>query len=315
MLNTLKKNFLKGGNQVKIIKYNIEKVLPILVRHCFYFLKILPWVIWADFILALDTFSVGWPAVCAAKLLRKKVIIRVGGDFLWENYVEDTGSLITLRDFNDKLAACQRSKLELSLKYKIALRITRFVLNNAILVFTTFWQRDIWQRTYNLKKEKLFVIENFFGPKQSSNIPARKNFLWFGRKIKIKNIKLLEEVFAELNRPEITLHISQADSETKLWEEYKNCYAVILPSLSDISPNFILGAIRFNKPFICTKETGLYEKLKDIGLFINPLDREDIKNKVLFLADDANYLEYKKKVENFNFTHSWQQIAAEFLQI
>ena len=51
----------------------------------------------ADF--ALDTFSVAFPAVCAARLCGKKMIIRTGGDFLWEFYVERTGDLVLLRDF------------------------------------------------------------------------------------------------------------------------------------------------------------------------------------------------------------------------
>ena len=98
-------------------------------------------------------------------------------------------------------------------------------------------------------------------------------------------------------------------------KKIQSCYAVILPSLSDISPNFILDAIRADKPFVLTKETGFYDKLKDIGVFIDPLNSEDIKNKILFLANDKNYWEYKKRVENFNFIHLWREIVDEFLGI
>ena len=66
---------------------------------------------------------------------------------------------------------------------------------------------------------------------------------------------------------------------------------------------------------ILTKETGLYEKFQNIAVFIDPFNREDIKQKILFLADEKNYEEYKKRVANFNFQHSWQQIASEFLDI
>ena len=70
-----------------------------------------------------------------------------------------------------------------------------------------------------------------------------------------------------------------------------------------------------NKPFILTKNCGLGDKLKDIGVFIDPFDKEDIKKKILFLADEKNYSEYKNKIANFNFTHSWSEIADEFLNI
>jgi glycosyltransferase involved in cell wall biosynthesis len=59
----------------------------------------------------------------------------------------------------------------------------------------------------------------------------------------------------------------------------------------------------------------LVEKLKDIGIFIDPLDRKDIKNKILFLAEDKNYNSCKEKIASFNFTHSWNEIAEEFLDI
>ena len=98
-------------------------------------------------------------------------------------------------------------------------------------------------------------------------------------------------------------------------EKMKDCYAFILPSLSEISPGIILRAISFNKPFICTKETGIYERIKDIGLFIDPLSEKDIKERILFLADNNNYLEQRGKIENFNFRHSYREIANELITI
>ena len=145
----------------------------------------------------------------------------------------------------------------------------------------------------------------------------KKNFLWAGRPIKLKNINLLKEIFQELEkeRPDIKLEIMAGAFYEELMEKIRNCYAVILPSISDISPNFILDAIRCNKPFILTKETGLYDKLKNIGLFTSPFNRKDIKDKILFLADQRNYDEYKRRVAEFNFTHSWREIAEDFLKI
>ena len=104
-------------------------------------------------------------------------------------------------------------------------------------------------------------------------------------------------------------------SYEKLLEEIKKSYAVIYPSLSEISPNFILDAISYYKPFILTKESGYYEMFKSIGLFVDPLDEEDIKNKILFLADNKNYLEYKNKIINFNYKHTWADIAGEFMNV
>ncbi|MFH1979249.1 MAG: glycosyltransferase family 4 protein [Patescibacteria group bacterium] len=298
--------FLHRGNKVKVIQYGIEKKLPIGVRHCFYFFKVIFNILGTDLIIALDTFSVGWPAVCVAKIFRKKIIVRVGGDFLWEGYVEQSGNLITLKDFNENLP-------KLSLKQKIIFRLTKFVLNNSKVVFSTEWQKRIWEKAYGLKQGTSSVIENYYGEKLKSNEAERKDFLWAGRPIKLKNVELLKEVFEGID-PEIELDVTEKIPGEELVEKIKNCYAVILPSLSEVSPNFILEAVRYGKPFICTKETGLREKLENVGLFIDPLDKEDIRRKVIYLTDSDNYAEYKRKVGMFGFIHSWQEIVDEFLR-
>src|SRR5207249_3226173 len=94
-------------------------------------------------------------------------------------------------------------------------------------------------------------------------------------------ISRLNEAFkkAQEKVPELILDDESLPYEMFL-EKMKNCYATILVSLGDISPNMILDAIRCGKPFILTRETGLYEKLKDVGLFVDPEDVNDIAKKI-----------------------------------
>ena len=95
----LAESFRQAEWEVAVKTYRFEHQLPSGVRHLFYFLKILPAVWQADLVIALDTFSVGLPAVLATRLLGKKVIIRTGGDFLWEDYIERTGEKVLFRNF------------------------------------------------------------------------------------------------------------------------------------------------------------------------------------------------------------------------
>lgn len=305
--------FLKNGDKVKVLPYKFEKKLPICIRHFLYFLRVVLSMWNVNLIIALDTFSVGFPTVLASKIFRKKVIMRIGGDFLWESYVERTGYLITLSDFYKEIP-------KLPLKQRLIFYLQKFALKNcSALAFNTEWQKKIFAKTYGLDSQKTYVIENFYPVRNiiSNGTGGEKNFLWAGRPIKLKNINILKDAFSEAEKENnsIKLEISEKISWTELMKKIQNCYAVILPSLSDISPNFIIDAISLNKPFILTKETGLYEKLKDIGIFVNPPDKEDIKNKILFLAEEKNYNEYKNRIADFNFTHSWQEIADEFIGI
>ena len=168
---------------------------------------------------------------------------------------------------------------------------------------------------YGLNSSKVFVIINFFGDSLPARESSGKNFVWATRPIKLKNGDVLRRAFAKAKEIDETLSLDDAvTSHEKLFERLSSCYAVVLPSISEMSPNFILDALRFGKPFILTRESGLYEMLKDVGLFVDPLSSDDITEKILMLSDDATYSVYRKKAEAFHFRHTWEEIAKEFLE-
>lgn len=307
----LKVEFEGLGHQVKMLTYQLEKKMPTGVRHFWFFLRCLLTFPRSDLVIALDTFSVGLPAVMAAKIFGKKIIIRTGGDFLWEQFVERTGDLVLLKDF-------YQTRLDkLNLKEKIVFKLSRWtVCNVSRLIFSTDWQRKIWLSVYGFDEAKTTIVENYYGTKELSFPPSEKNFLAGSRPLKWKNTARLEAAF---NKTRIKNAKIVYDDTTKPFEKFMDkvahCYAVILVSVGDISPNLILDAIRHNKPFILTKETGFYDKLKDIGLFVDPENVDDIADKILYLADEKNYVQCRKKIENFNFIHTWTQIADEFLVV
>lgn len=299
------------GHRVDIKTFRTERRLPVVIRHLYYFVKCIPSAFTADFIFILDTFSVAVPAVLLGKLFGKKTIIRTGGDFLWESYVERTGDLVLLKDFY------QTSIDKFFLKEKVIFRLTKWVLNNSSrVIFSTEWQSNIFSKAYDLGTKKLSVIENYYGPKEVSFEPSKKDFIAGTRPLKWKNEKRLAEAFARVKeKGEVLIY----DNETKpfniFMERLAHCYAVILVSLGDVSPNMILDAIRHNKPFILTRETGLYDRVKDCAIFVDPENVNDIAEKILWLSDPAQYEEQKEKIKAFTFTHTWEEIATEILDV
>lgn len=299
----LKKEFESIGYKTKIVSYGrIERILPIGIRHIFFFLKILPFYIWAEKVITLDTFSVGVPSIMAAKLFGKKLIVRVGGDFLWESYVERTGKRITLRQFNENIPS-------LSMKERIILSLTRMLIRGALkLVFNSEWQRKIWERSYNIASTKTCVVRNYI-PEKSPSISVGNYFLWAGRNIKLKNVEQLRELSVEFK-----IEIVSGLPRRELEEKIKNCYAVVLPSYSEVCPNFILEAVSFGKPFIMTEETGFKEVYNKGGIFINPFDKKALKQAILEMSDLSKYEQYKKDLSSFR-PRSWQEVAKEFLSL
>ncbi|MSU55639.1 MAG: glycosyltransferase [Candidatus Taylorbacteria bacterium] len=303
--------FVRLGHKVRVVSYTrIERFLPFGVRHFYYFLRLVRHMFGVDFVLSLDLISVGFPSVCATSLFGKKNVIRVGGDFLWEAYVERTGKLIPLSNFYKK-------NHKLNLKEKLIYRLMKFTLcHSSHLAFNSDWQRNILIPEHGLNREKTSVILNFIGEKLPSEPAVEKNFIWAVRPIKLKNGANLEKAFLEAQKvdPNISLD-DRTTSHDELFERLKSCYAVILPSVSEVSPNLIFDAIRFGKPFIVTKETGAYEMLKGIGLFVDPLNLDDIAEKIIMLSDDKMYQMYQSKVESFSMKHSWGEVANEFLNL
>jgi len=297
----------KAGHSVWIRTYGLEPKLATGVRHFYFFLKIIPAVLRCDFIFALDTFSVGWPATLAAKIFRKKIIMRTGGDFLWEGYVERTRDLALLTDFY------KTTREKWSLKERIIFRLTRWTVQNVdLLVFSTRWQQTIWMQPYGLEEGKIRIVENYYGPKEQSIEPAQKNFIAGTRKLVWKNLDVLKEAFAEV--PEAALDLDNYPYETFM-KKISECYATILVSLGDISPNMILDAIRHNKPFIITEENGLMDRIGGMAITVDPKNSRDIREKILWLCKKENYDMQVQKIKSFNFTHTWQEIAQEILKL
>src|SRR3989344_8224943 len=191
----LKTAFEEMNFNVVVKTFLFEDHLPSGIRHIFFFLKIVPAVLRSDVVFILDTFSVGLPSVFACKIFGKKSIIRTGGDFLWEQYVERTGKKVLLRNFY------LQEKDNFSLKDKIIFNLTGWVLTGASkVVFSTQWQKNIFVGAYGLNETKVSIIENYYGPKEGEFRPKNKVFVASSRDLKLKNRALLEKIFKKIGK-------------------------------------------------------------------------------------------------------------------
>ncbi len=299
------------GHEVLVRTYELERKLPMGVRHILFFFRSLWAMPGTDLVIALDTFSVALPAVCAARLCGKKMMIRTGGDFIWEFYVERTGDLVLFKDFY----ATRIDKL--NSKERMVFKLTKWTLKSVdAIIFSTEWQRDIFTPAYGLDARKNFIVENFYGERLSSFPAVTKSFVSATRPLKWKNHPRLLEAFKKVSTKGLLVqHDFQSVPHEKFIEKMQHAYAVVLVSLGDISPNMILDAIRCGKPFVMTRETGFTDKLKDIALLVDPESVDDIAEKIEMLCDPKIYADYQSLVQNFNFTHSWDEIAKEFLVV
>ena len=90
---------LSADFDIKIVKFSDVANYPKGIKHIVYFFKVLIRARGADVVYALDPVSVGFPALLASKVLGKKFVLRVGGDYSWEQAVQRFGVTETLDEF------------------------------------------------------------------------------------------------------------------------------------------------------------------------------------------------------------------------
>lgn len=76
----------KRGFSVEVLSFGEVRHMPKVLRHIAYFFKVLRRGRKADLIYAQDPVSVGLPSLLAAKVLRKRFILKVVGDYAWEQF-------------------------------------------------------------------------------------------------------------------------------------------------------------------------------------------------------------------------------------
>jgi glycosyltransferase involved in cell wall biosynthesis len=96
---TLVEELPKRGIRPLLLNFSPLTRFPSGLRHLIFMLQVLRAGPRADVIYALDPVSAGLPAYIAARLLRKRFVLRVGGDFAWEQAVAHQGSTADMLEF------------------------------------------------------------------------------------------------------------------------------------------------------------------------------------------------------------------------
>ena len=91
------------GIEADVLVFRDVKRFPYIIRHIVYFFKILKIGRKVDVIFAQDPLGSGLPASFAAKILRKKLLLKIVGDRAWETAMQKFKFKETLDDFVKKV--------------------------------------------------------------------------------------------------------------------------------------------------------------------------------------------------------------------
>jgi glycosyltransferase involved in cell wall biosynthesis len=279
----------------------------------------------ADVVIAFSSVSAGVP-VKLAKLKCKK-ILRLGGDFFWERYTARGGMLGLRRWYKRQVPS------SLLLRYFATLLLRSF--NH--IVFSTEMQKDIYTESYK-KLPARRVIENAMP--SGNTVHHKKNspfrLLFMGRFVGFKNlptllhaVSVLDSVTLEFvgdgpekgrleklvdtlgiqNRVSFTSSL-HADEKIKAFAEHD---LLVIPSVTEISPNVALEARANGLPVLLTEVTGLSEMLTN-GMVVKDLSTPG--NIVKALQEVmGNYESVAEKATSEPPKRGWSEVADDFLTL
>ncbi len=244
----------KHGIKTEVLSFSSVRHLPKIIRHFLYFFKVLKRGRRADIVFSQDPASVGLPSLIAAKILRKKFILKIVGDYAWEQGMQRFGVKDLLDDFLNKKYCWQ---------VEILRKIQKFVAKNAktIIVPSEYLKKIITK--WGINPEKIKVIYNAFDASELkiSKEEAREKLNLFGsvlisagRLVPWKGFSALIEIMPEILKkiPDAKLIIvgdgPQRDNYLSLIDNYSLQNNVFLTG--QISHNDMMLYLRAGDIFI-----------------------------------------------------------------
>lgn len=207
----------KQGFQIKILTYGnkeqsqknifiVSGKWPKGLKHLIYFLKVLFLGFNSDIILVADSsFGAAFVSVLATKIIRKKIIVRVTGDYVWEQGVQRFGVIDNMDDFQNN---------EYGFIISLMRRMQNFSLKNSSLIISpSGYLKKIIVNKWGINSDKVIKIYNAFEINFSLNDEIKNNkeltIISVGRLVPWKCFDNLIEVFAKLlvTNPNINLYI------------------------------------------------------------------------------------------------------------
>ncbi|MFM2381472.1 MAG: hypothetical protein RLZZ76_239, partial [Candidatus Parcubacteria bacterium] len=116
------------GFSITIVTFTSVRHLPKVVRHIAFFLKLLRASKGKEVVYALDPISVGIPARLVAFLTRKPFVIRLGGDYAWEQGQQRFGVTANLDEYTKNPKASVWQVKVLAFLQTLIVKSARFVV-------------------------------------------------------------------------------------------------------------------------------------------------------------------------------------------
>ena len=150
------------GIGIRVVPFRWVRHLPRAARHLVYFLRVLSACRGSDVVFAQDPVSTGLPAMVAARVLRKKFLLKIVGDYAWEHFQIKNEK----RKMKNGDAASPTVDEFQRRRYDVKTEIRRFIERlaarraHAIIVPSEYLKSIVMQ--WGVPQERITVIYNAF---------------------------------------------------------------------------------------------------------------------------------------------------------
>ena len=199
------------GVTPEIVSFDEVRHLPKIISHIVYICKLISRSKGSDIMYAQDPVSVGFPALIAAFITRKKLVLKVVGDYAWEQGTQRYGVTDSLDTFVTK-------KEEYSRPVQTLKKIQTIVASHATKIIVPSQYLKNIVSAWGISPEKIEVIYNAFDPVviEETKIDIREKYkldgkicISIGRLVPWKGFETLISIMPELVKqfPDILLLI------------------------------------------------------------------------------------------------------------
>lgn len=225
-----------------------------------------------DTVVAQGPLLEGLTGLALKKIMRKELIVELHGD--WEQRLRLPAWKNVLTFFAKRVLK-NADKIRAVANY-LVLKAQKYAPAKPYFIFPTFTD-----------------LNDFLAEK---DIRFNHEILFVGRNDRVKGIKYLEEAFALIKKdfPDFKLSLVGEGlpegklSLTEVRNRMKNCYCLVLPSLTEGLPRVILEAMALAKPVIASRVGGIPDLVKnqETGFLFEAGNSKELAEKLRILLSN-----------------------------
>jgi len=233
--------------------------------------------------------------------------------------------IVTIHDLTLRYFSTKKRSLKNFIVYSFKQLAYKIVFNYAIknsqkiIAISEYTKQDIL-KYYHVSSDKIQVIyEGVTGETGSQPQNPKPYILYIGNNYPHKNLERLKLAYAKLKEQGLDyelLLITKFVNEQELDNLYKNASLFVFPSLYEGFGLPPLEAMKRGIPVVSSNTTCLPEILGDAAFYFNPLNIDDMAEKIKKALIDRELREelIKQGFEQIK-KYDWQKMARETLEI